>query len=206
MFLFWTHPWGEGAFSWTPSTKEITTMQPRSYRSCWLVDYLSRGQMLKLPWQTSTVKRGHTKCSQWTTAITRQGNILKCQVAFRRADYDSFVITLDDLVLGRWPAFRLHKTWKWLLPPCRLSRMLKSESTGGSMLLFFSFLRKPFLLFDSIFLSSVFCSHQARVAEWFFTLCKQKTKSSKQPLWFWNKAWELTVQDSECNNFILPSR
>lgn len=49
------------------------------------------------------------------------------------------------------------------------------------MLLFFSFLRKPFLLFDSIFLSSVFCSHQARVAEWFFTLCKQKTKSSKHP-------------------------
>lgn len=46
------------------------------------------------------------------TAIIRRGNILKLQVAFRHGDYDSFVITLNDLVLGRWPAFRLYKTWK----------------------------------------------------------------------------------------------
>lgn len=63
-----------------------------------------------------------------------------------------FVITLNDLVLGRWPALRLHKTWKGFLPLCKLIRMLKSESTGGSMLVgcFCFFFLNSFLLFPQL--------------------------------------------------------
>lgn len=91
--------------------------------------------MLKLPWRASIGRRWvHGALTVKLLPLPGGETSLSFKWLSDVEIMILFVITLNDLVLGRWPALRLHKTWKGFLPLCKLIRMLKSESTGGSML------------------------------------------------------------------------